>query len=49
MDGTNQHLVVYMAAAHWLLSRMAMVIECRKRKQHGHAPNGKISYGSIKE
>jgi hypothetical protein len=38
-----------MVVAHWLLSMMAVVIECRKRKRHAHAPIGKISYGPIEE
>jgi hypothetical protein len=49
MDDTNQLVVVYMAAVHWLLSMMAVVVECRKRKRHAHAPIGKISYGPIEE
>jgi hypothetical protein len=49
MDGTNQLIVVYMTSAHWLLSLMAVVIACRKRKRHAHAPIGKISYGLIEE
>jgi hypothetical protein len=42
-------LVVYVAAAHMLLSMMACVIESRKRKCHGHAAIGQISYGPIYE
>lgn len=42
-------LVVYVAAAHMLLSMMACVIESRKRKRHGHAAVGQISYGPIYE
>jgi hypothetical protein len=42
-------LVVYVAAAHILLSMMACVIESRKRKRHGHAAVGQISYGPIYE
>jgi hypothetical protein len=42
-------LVVYVAAAHMLLSMMACVIESRKRKRHGHAAVGHISYGPIYE
>jgi hypothetical protein len=38
-----------MTSAHWLLSMMAVVIACRKRKRHAHAPIGKISYGLIEE
>jgi hypothetical protein len=47
MDDTNRLVLVYMAAACWLLSMMAVVIECRKRKRHVHAPIAKISYGPI--
>jgi hypothetical protein len=32
MDDTNQLVVVYMTTAPWLLSMIAVVIECRKRK-----------------
>lgn len=42
-------LVVYVAAAHMLLSMMACVIESRKRKRHGHVAVGQISYGPIYE
>jgi hypothetical protein len=42
-------LVVYVATAHMLLSMMACVIESRKRKRHGHAAVGHISYGPIYE
>jgi hypothetical protein len=38
-----------MVVAHWLLSMMVVVIECRKRKRHAHAPIEKISYGPIEE
>jgi hypothetical protein len=33
-----------MVAAHWLLSMMGEIIECRKRKRHAHAPISKISF-----
>jgi hypothetical protein len=38
-----------MTAAHWLISMMTVVIECRKRKQHAHTSSDKISYGLIEE
>jgi hypothetical protein len=49
MDDTNQLVVVYMTTAHWLLSMIAVVIECRKRKRYAHAPIGKICYSPIEE
>jgi hypothetical protein len=49
MDEINQLVVVYVAAAHLLLSIMAAAIESRKRKHHAHAPIGQISYGPIED
>jgi hypothetical protein len=49
MDEMTQLLVVYPATAHMFPSMMAVAIESRKRKHHGHAPMGKISYGPIED
>jgi hypothetical protein len=46
MDKMNQ-ILVYVAAAHTLLSMMAMIIESRKRKRN--APIEKITYAPIDE
>jgi hypothetical protein len=43
MDEGDDFLV-YVAAAHVVLSMMAIVIRARKRKRHGHAPVGQITY-----
>jgi hypothetical protein len=48
MDEDDQ-LIVFIAAAHVLLSMMAMVIKSRKRKHHGHTPVGQIRYAPIDE
>jgi hypothetical protein len=48
MDEDDQ-LIVFIAAAHVLLSMMAMVIKSRKRKRHGHTPVGQIRYAPIEE
>jgi hypothetical protein len=48
MDEDDQ-LIVFIAAAHVLLSMMAMVIKSRKRKRHGHTPVGQIRYAPIDE
>jgi hypothetical protein len=49
MDEINQLVVVYVAAAHLLLSMMTAVIESRKRKHHDHAPIGQICYDPIED
>jgi hypothetical protein len=49
MDEINQLVVVYVAAAHLLLSMMAAAIESRKRNRHAHARIGEISYGPIED
>jgi hypothetical protein len=46
MDKMNQ-ILVYVAAAHTLLSMMDMIIESRKRKRN--APIEKITYAPIDE
>lgn len=48
MDEGDDFLV-YVAAAHVVLSMMAIVIRARKRKRHGHAPVGQITYAPIDE
>jgi hypothetical protein len=48
MDEMIQLLVVYVATAHMFCCMMAVDIESRKRKRHGHAPIGRISYAPIK-
>jgi hypothetical protein len=49
MDEFNQLIVVYVAAAHLLLSMMVAAIESRKRKCHAHVRIGEISYGPIED
>jgi hypothetical protein len=44
-----QLLVVYAAITHMLCCMMAVTIESRKRKRHGHAPIGRISYAPIED
>jgi hypothetical protein len=46
MDKMNQ-ILVYVAAAHTMLSMMAMVIESRKRKRNAHVEN--FTYAPIKK
>jgi hypothetical protein len=49
MDEMTQLLVVYAATAHMFRCMMATTIGSRKRKRHGHAPIGRISYGPIED
>jgi hypothetical protein len=49
MDEMTQLLVVYAAAARMFRCMMAVAIESRKRKRHGHAHIGRISYGPIED
>jgi hypothetical protein len=49
MDEMTQLLLVYAATAHIFRCMMAAAIESRKRKCHGHAPIGRISYGPIED
>jgi hypothetical protein len=47
MDEMTQLLIVCAAVTHMFCCMMTVVIESRKRKRHGHAPIGRISYAPI--
>jgi hypothetical protein len=49
MDEMIQLLVVCATVAHMFHCMMAVAIESRKRKHHGHDPIGRISYATIED